>query len=77
MYVSIQVKDHLNANLWQEWFAGLQITHELQGTSLLTGALPDQAALFGVLGKIHQLNLRLLALSIEEEANAEKIAPDL
>ena len=72
MYVSIRVKDHLNLKMWQDWFEGLQITHEPQGTSLLVGSLPDQAALFGVLDKIHQLNLRLLALTSEEEVTAEE-----
>ncbi len=67
MRVSIRVKSHLNPRLWQEWFAGLHITPEPEGTSLLTGPLPDQAALFGVLGRIHSLNLRLLWLAVEEE----------
>jgi hypothetical protein len=68
MHVSIRVKDHLNP-CWQEWFSGLQITQEPQGTSLFTGPLPDQAALFGVLLKIRNLNLRLLALAVEEETD--------
>lgn len=67
MQVSIRVKDHMDANLWQDWFSGLEITPEPQGTSLLTGPLPDQAALFGVLLQIRALNLRLLALTVEEE----------
>lgn len=71
MHVSIRVKDYLNPEIWQDWFEGLQITHEPQGTSLLTGHLPDQAALFGILSKIHALNLRLLTLTAEEGATAE------
>jgi len=71
MQVSIRVKGHLKAELWQDWFEGLQITQEPAGTSLLTGPLPDQPALFGVLGKIHSLNLRLLFLAVEEEAAGE------
>lgn len=67
MQVSIRVKGHLDADLWQESFSGLQITPEPEGISLLSGPLPDQAALFGVLFKIRALNLRLLALTVEEE----------
>lgn len=71
MHVSIRVKGHLNADRWQDWFEGLQITQEPGGTSLLTGALPDQAALFGVLDKIHRLNLRLMSLTVEEQAEED------
>lgn len=67
MHVSIRVKGHLNADLWQNWFEGLQITQEPEGTSLLTGPLPDQPALFGVLDKLHRLNLRLTSLAVEEQ----------
>lgn len=68
MQVAIRVKDYLNESVWQDWFEGLQSTPEPEGTSLLTGPLPDQSALFGVPGKIHSLNLRLLFLAVEEEA---------
>lgn len=72
MYVSICIKGFLDVSLWQEWFSGLQITLEPGGTSLLTGSLPDQAALFGVLLKIRNLNLRLLAVTVvDEEAPPE------
>ena len=67
MQVSIRVKGHLDAGLWQEWFSGLEITPEPEGTSLFSGSLPDQAALFGVLLNIRSMNLRLLALTVEEE----------
>jgi hypothetical protein len=40
----------------------VQTTHEAGGTTLLTGDLQDQAALYGVLGKVRQLNLSLLSL---------------
>lgn len=68
MRVSIRVKGHLNPEVWQEWFEGLQITQEPAGTSLLIGPLPDQAVLFGVLGKIRSLNLYLLFLDVSQEA---------
>lgn len=45
-----------------EWFEGLAIQSEPCGETTLTGLLPDQAALFGVLGKIHDLNLNLISL---------------
>ncbi len=61
MHVSIRIKGHLDPS-WQQWLEELQIVHEENGTSLLTGVLKDQAALFGVLKRIDQLSLTLLSL---------------
>ena len=65
MRYQIRVKGHLDPD-WQEWFEGLHITHEDAGTSLLSGSLQDQAALYGVLLKIIRLNLPLLSLESSE-----------
>ena len=61
MRYSIRIQGHLDLS-WQEWFEGLEITQEEQGSTCLTGSLPDQAALYGVLLKIRQLGLTLLAV---------------
>jgi hypothetical protein len=61
MHISIRIKGHLNPS-WQQGLEGLQIVHEEQGTSLLSGVLKDQAALFGVLKRIDHLSLTLLSL---------------
>ena len=58
---SIRVAGHL-ASRWAEWLEGLELRHEPDGTTLLSGRLPDQSALFGVLIKIRDLNLTLLAV---------------
>ncbi|HLZ58191.1 MAG TPA: hypothetical protein VKR06_14720 [Ktedonosporobacter sp.] len=65
MKYQIRIKGHLDP-CWQDWFAGLRIAHEPSGTTLLTGYLPDQAALFGVLLKIRNLGLVLLSLESSE-----------
>jgi hypothetical protein len=57
----ICVKGHLDS-YWAEWFDDLTITHEANGNTLLSGSVIDQAALYGVLLKIHSLNLTLLSL---------------
>ena len=61
MQYRIRVKGHLDPT-WQPWFTGLQVEHEAAGTSVLSGPLPDQAALYGVLLKIDRLGLALLGL---------------
>ena len=45
-----------------EWFEGLVIHNDPNGDTTLTGLLTDQAALFGVLAKIHDLNLILISV---------------
>jgi hypothetical protein len=48
---------------WSEWFEGLAIRTDSNGETTLSGPLIDQAALFGVLTKIHALNLILISVS--------------
>ena len=61
----IRIKGHLDPS-WQAWFVGLRIEHEASGTTLLSGHLPDQAALYGVLLKIQRMGVPLLALESSE-----------
>ena len=65
MHVSIRIRGHLNPS-WQQWLENLQIVHEEGGTSRLSGTLPDQAALYGVLQKLDRLSLTLLSLERHE-----------
>jgi hypothetical protein len=65
MYCSITVKGHLD-QCWSEWFDGLTITHRENGASVLTGHLPDQAALHGVLTKVRDLGLILISVHSED-----------
>jgi hypothetical protein len=57
----IRVEGHL-AERWSDWFDGLAIHTYPNGETTLIGPLTDQAALFGVLAKIHNLNLTLIAI---------------
>ena len=57
----IRLKGHLNAR-WADWFDGLTLTQESDGTTLLSGPIVDQAALHGLLGKVRDLGLPLIAV---------------
>lgn len=46
---------------WTAWFDGLTITHTANGDTLLTGLVADQAALYGLLRKVRDLGMPLLA----------------
>jgi hypothetical protein len=48
---------------WSDWFEGLDIACGPDGDSILSGPLVDQAALHGVLAKIRDLNLKLVAVN--------------
>ena len=72
-HFQIRFKGHLDPS-WSSWFDGLTITHEENGQSVLSGPLPDQAALYGILEKARNLNLTLIAVS-ETSSSAANI-PD-
>ncbi len=62
----IRVEGQL-AERWSEWFDGLVIRHDAQGGTVLAGPLADQAALYGVLSKMHDLNLVLISVARLEQ----------
>ena len=61
-YYQIKIKGHLD-NHWSAWFDNMTISNEANGEAVLHGPLADQAALHGVLIKIRDLGLPLLAVS--------------
>jgi hypothetical protein len=65
MHITIRIQGHLDPS-WQQWLEDLQIVHEEGGTSRLSGTLPNQAALYGVLQKLDRLSLTLLSLERQE-----------
>ena len=61
-YYEIKIKGCL-APGWSNWFAGLNLTHLEGNETLLSGSLPDQAALHGLLERIRDLNLTLISVT--------------
>ncbi len=62
MNYQITVKEYLEES-WSAWFDGLTITHSPDGTTLLAGPVRDQTALHGLLAKLRDLGLTLVAIS--------------
>lgn len=57
----IRVGGHLDED-WAEWLGEMKLAHQPDGTTTLTGSLPDQAALFGLLVKLRDLGVPLLGV---------------
>jgi cell division septation protein DedD len=57
----IRLKEHLD-NQWAARFEGFSLSHQEDGTTLLVGPVPDQAALHGLLMRVRDLGLTLLAV---------------
>jgi hypothetical protein len=64
----IHIKGQLDAS-WADWFGGFELHQDAKGT-VLTGAVPDQPALYGLLARICDLGLVLL--SVERVEPREK-----
>lgn len=58
----IKIQGHLDSR-WHEWFYGMTITHESDGSTTLRGPLPDQAVLHSVLDRIRDMNLQLISVN--------------
>ena len=58
----IRLKGHLETR-WAAWFDGLSLTQESDGTTVIRGSVIDQAALHGLLSKVRDLGLPLIAVT--------------
>lgn len=67
----IIIKGHLDP-YWKEWLSGFKLTHLENNVTSLTGSLPDQAALYGLLKRIRDLNLALISVESEDTFELEK-----
>jgi hypothetical protein len=61
-FYEIRIAGLLDAH-WADWFDGMSITLEEDGTTLLSGPVPDQPALYGLLRKVRDLGLPLVSVN--------------
>ena len=72
--VEIRVKGRINKQ-WSDWFGGLTINHSDPDETILSGLVPDQAALYGIISRLRDLGLELSLVSsqkIKENRHEEK-----
>ena len=48
---------------WQDWFDGMSVTLQADGSTLLSGPVPDLPALYGLLRKVRDLGLPLISVN--------------
>lgn len=69
MYVEIRIKGTLKHD-WSDWLEGLTVSSQANEETVLNGQISDQAALLGLLNRIHGLNLQLLSFSQSDKAES-------
>jgi hypothetical protein len=67
----IRIKGHIE-DRWTDWFDGMEIRREKDGTTTLSGYLPDQTALHSVLQKMRNMNLLLISFEQIQETEDRK-----
>ena len=58
----IRVRGHLDGR-WSVWFDGLTLVTADDGSTLIRGEVPDQAALHGLIQKVRDLGLPLISVT--------------
>ena len=63
--IEIQVKGHIDQR-WAEWFGSISLSHSASGETLLSGLVPDQAALYGIISRLRDLGIELIMVNSEK-----------
>jgi hypothetical protein len=61
-WYEIRLKGHLDSR-WAAWFDGLSLTHDSDGTTVISGPVLDQAALHGLLHKVRDVGIPLVSVA--------------
>jgi hypothetical protein len=69
----IRVKGRLSAEQWTAWFDDLTVT-ATRGESTLCGSVPDHAALYGLLARLRDLAIPLVAVRVLDAEAQRKLA---
>src|SRR5262245_56050024 len=67
----IRLKGHLDAR-WADQFENMSFTYASDGTTILAGPVVDQAALYGLLRKVRDLGLPLIAVNQVDPKQANR-----
>jgi hypothetical protein len=65
----LKIEIHLRGQIqekWSGWFGGLTISHPDPEETILTGCLPDQSALYGIISHLRDLGLELTSVDSQK-----------
>ena len=63
--IEIRIKGHIHQK-WSDWFSGLTISPSSPDETTLSGIVPDQAALYGIISRLRDLGLELTSVSSQK-----------
>ena len=61
-HYEIRLRGHLETR-WAAWFDGMTLSHEKDGSTILSGPVVDQAALHGLVQKVRDTGLPLISVT--------------
>lgn len=64
--VEIRIQGCLDEE-WSQWLSDLDIEYTPENETILSGLLPDQAALFGLIARMRDLGLQMTYVHSEEK----------
>lgn len=57
---------------WEGWFDGMTVADAGDGTTVIRGPVPDQAALHGLLQRVRDLGLPLISVTSIDPSEGER-----
>lgn len=72
----LRIVGHLDTS-WTDWFEGMVVTQENDGTTSLCGPVVDQAALHGLLAKVRDIGATLIAVNFLEDPSPQNKTPKI
>ncbi len=70
--VTIRIRGVIDES-WSECFEGLKLDHPTPDETLITGMVEDQAAFYGLIGKLRDLGLQLVTVNSVDEPGEPKL----
>ncbi len=68
----IRVRTNAHLDFWlKDYLDGIEMNHQSDGTSLLTGDLPDMPAVYGLILQLRDAGVSLISLNVERISRKE------
>jgi hypothetical protein len=71
LIVTIRIKGEMDHS-WSECFEGFNLGYPGSNETILTGVVEDQAAFYGLIGKLRDLGIQIVEVSSVEQADDTK-----